>query len=53
MRDLVVKVVDGSPLDLLSDIFLLLSLEGELDEDLLHCELDREGTRSGSSFRLS
>jgi hypothetical protein len=32
---LVVEVVDRRPLNLLSDILLLLSLERELDEDLL------------------
>jgi hypothetical protein len=34
-HDLVVEVLDRSPLDLLPDVFLLFSLEGELDEDLL------------------
>lgn len=34
-NDLVVKVVNRSPLDLLPNVFLLFSLEGELDEDLL------------------
>ena len=31
---------DWSPLDLLSDIFLLFRLEGELDEDLLELFVD-------------
>ena len=34
-HDLVVEVLDRSPLDLLPDVFLLFSLEGEFDEDLL------------------
>lgn len=35
MTDFVVEVVDGSPLDLLSDVLFLLGLERELDENLL------------------
>ena len=38
--DLVVEVLDGRPLDLLADVLLLLSLEGELDEDLLELLVD-------------
>lgn len=33
--NLVVEILDRVPLNLLSDVFLLFSLEGELDEDLL------------------
>jgi hypothetical protein len=32
--------LDGSPLDLLADVLLLLGLEGELDEDLLELLVD-------------
>jgi len=34
-HNLIVEVLDRSPLDLLPDVFLLFSLEGEFDEDLL------------------
>ena len=39
--NLVVEVIDGGPLDLLSNVLLLLGLESELDEDLLDCERER------------
>ena len=39
-HDLVVEVLDGCPLDLLSDVLLLLGLERELDEDLLQLLVD-------------
>ena len=39
-HDLVVEVLDRSPLDLLPDIFLLFSLEGQFDEDLLQLLVD-------------
>ena len=38
--DLVVKVFDLRPLDLLTDIFFLLSLQSQLDEDLLQLLVD-------------
>lgn len=38
--DLVVEVLDRSPLDLLSNVFLLLSLESEFDKDLLQLLVD-------------
>ncbi len=38
--DLVVEVLDGSPLDLLVGVLLLFLLEGELDEDLLKLLVD-------------
>ena len=38
--NLVVEVLDGCPLDLLSDVLLLLGLECELDEDLLQLLVD-------------
>jgi len=34
-HDLVVEVLDRSPLDLLPNVFLLLSFEGEFDKYLL------------------
>jgi len=34
-HNLIVEVLDWSPLNLLPDVFLLFSLEGEFDEDLL------------------
>ena len=34
-HNLVVEILDWSPLNLLPDVFLLFSLEGEFDEDLL------------------
>ena len=34
-HDLIVEVLDWSPLNLLPDVFLLFSLEGEFDENLL------------------
>lgn len=33
--DLVVEVFDRRPLNLFTDVFLLLTLQGKLDEDLL------------------
>lgn len=39
-HDLVIEVLDGRPLDLLADVFFLLSLEGKLDEDLLEFLVD-------------
>lgn len=38
--DLVVEVVDRCPLDLLANVFFLLGLEGELNEDLLELLVD-------------
>ena len=38
--DLVVEVFDGRPFDLFPDVLLLLSLQGELDEDLLQFLID-------------
>ena len=38
--NLVVEVLDGCPLDLLSDVLLLLGLEREFDEDLLQLLVD-------------
>ena len=34
-HDFVVEILDRGPLDFLPNVFFLLSLEGELDEDLL------------------
>jgi hypothetical protein len=38
--NLVIEVFDLRPLNLLTDIFLLLSLEGQLDENLLQLLVD-------------
>ena len=38
--DLVVEVVDWSPFDLFADVFFLLGLQGELNEDLLQFFID-------------
>ena len=34
-HDLIVEVLDRGPLDLFPNVFFLLGLEGEFDEDLL------------------
>lgn len=34
-HDLIVEILNWRPLDLLADVFFLLSLQGELNEDLL------------------
>ena len=39
-NDFVVEIVDGGPFNLLPDVLLLLSLEGQLDEDLLEFFVD-------------
>ena len=39
-HDLVVEVLDRGPLDLLPNVFLLLGLEGQFDEDLLQFLVD-------------
>ena len=39
-HDLVVEVLDRRPLDLLANVFLLFTLESQLDEDLLQLLVD-------------
>jgi hypothetical protein len=39
-NDLVIEKLDGGPLDLFSNVFFLLGLEGQLDKNLLQLLVD-------------